>query len=93
MHDAHYSRENSTCCFKIQATTTARAMERLSKFFIFNFDCFDFSCRNTVKFDNKPWAYICSKGVFAGLIFGGAYFRRGLLLEGILHFKMGWGLE
>ena len=27
---------------------------------------------------------------FAGLIFGGAYFRRGLLLEGILHFKMGW---
>ena len=27
---------------------------------------------------------------FAGLIFGGAYFWRGLLLEGILRFKMGW---
>ena len=39
--------------------------------------------------DNKPWAYICSKGFFAGLIFGGAYFRRGLLLDGILRFKMG----
>ena len=32
---------------------------------------------------------ICLKGFFAGLIFGGAYFRRGLLLEGILRFKMG----
>ena len=37
-----------------------------------------------------PWAYICSKGLFAGLIFGRAYFRRGLLLEGVLRFKMGW---
>ena len=25
-----------------------------------------------------------------GLILGGAYFRRGLLLERILHFKIGW---
>ena len=24
--------------------------------------------------DNKPWAYICSKGLFAGLIFGGAFY-------------------
>ena len=40
--------------------------------------------------DNKPWSYICSKGCFAKLIFGGAYFWRGLLLEGILRFKMGW---
>ena len=30
------------------------------------------------------------KDFFAGLIFGEAYFRRGLLLEGILRFKMGW---
>ena len=44
----------------------------------------------TLNSNNKPWAYICSKGVFAGLIFGRAYFRRGLLLEGILRFKMGW---
>ena len=42
--------------------------------------------------DNKPWAYICSKDSFAGLIFGGDYFRRGLLLEGILRFKMAMGL-
>ena len=27
---------------------------------------------------------------FAGLIFEGAYFRRDLLLNGILRFKMGW---
>ena len=44
---------------------------------------------NTTNSDNKPWAYICSKGCFAGLIFGGAYFQRGLILEGILCFKMG----
>ena len=31
-----------------------------------------------------------SKGSFAGLNFGVVYFRRGLLLEGILRFKMGW---
>ena len=35
--------------------------------------------------------YIYSKGYFVGPIFEGAYFRRGLLSEGILHFKMGWG--
>ena len=28
--------------------------------------------------------------IFAGLIFGGTYVRRGLLLEGIFRFKMGW---
>ena len=30
------------------------------------------------------------KAFFAGLNFGEAYFWRGLLLEGILCFKMGW---
>ena len=34
---------------------------------------------------NKPWLI---KACFAGLIFGGAYFLRGLLLERILRFKM-----
>ena len=35
-------------------------------------------------------AYICSKGFFAGLIFGGVYFRMGLfILEGLLRLKMG----
>ena len=43
--------------------------------------------------DNKPWAYICLKGFFAGLIFVGAYFRRDLLLEGILCFKIMVGLD
>ena len=43
------------------------------------------------KFDNKPW--VCSQGRFAGLIFGGAYFQRGLLLQGILYFKMGWAWQ
>ena len=38
----------------------------------------------------SPGLNICSKGFFAGLVLGGAYFRRGLLLEGILRFKMGW---
>ena len=43
--------------------------------------------------DNKPWAYICSKDYFAWLLFRGAYFRRGLLLEGILH-RLKWvGLD
>ena len=38
----------------------------------------------------SPGAYICSKGLFVEFIFGGAYFRRGVSLEGILRFKMGW---
>ena len=33
---------------------------------------------------------ICSKDFFAGLIFGGAYFQRGFLYEGILCFKISW---
>ena len=32
---------------------------------------------------NSPWAYIFFKDFFGGLIFGGSYFRTGLLLEGI----------
>ena len=42
---------------------------------------------------NSPWAYICSKSFFGGIIFGGAYFRRVLLLEGILCFKMAWASQ
>ena len=34
--------------------------------------------------DNKLCAYICSKGFFAGLIFGGAYFRRSLFSEELI---------
>ena len=30
------------------------------------------------------------KGLFEGLIFGGAYIRRGLSMEGNLHFKIEW---
>ena len=39
-------------------------------------------------------AYICSKGCFAALIFRGAYFWRGLLLEGVFAFQNGFiGLD
>ena len=38
----------------------------------------------------RPGLMFVQKAFFAGLIFGGAWFRRGLLLEGILRFKMGW---
>ena len=38
----------------------------------------------------SPGLTFVQKAFFAGLIFGGAYFRRGLLLEGIVRFKMGW---
>ena len=63
-------------------------------------NCLDHFCKLSVKslFLSPPaeivqlrnWADICSKGIFAGLIFGGAYFRRGQerifnsLLEGLI---------
>ena len=37
----------------------------------------------------SPRFTFVQKAYFAGLIFGVAYFRRGLLLEGILRFKIG----
>ena len=45
--------------------------------------------------DYKPWVYICSwsKGFLAGLSFGRAYFPKGLLLERIWYFKMGWAWQ
>ena len=36
------------------------------------------------------WLIFVQKAFLMGLIFGGTYFRRGLLLEGILPFKMDW---
>ena len=41
----------------------------------------------TVKFQNKPWGLYFSKAFFEGLIFGGAYIRRGLSTEGNLGSK------
>ena len=38
----------------------------------------------------SPGAYILSKVLFEGLIFGGAYIRRGLSMEGNLCFKIDW---
>ena len=38
----------------------------------------------------SPGAYILSKVLFEGLIFGVAYFRRGLSMEGNLRFKIVW---
>ena len=40
--------------------------------------------------ENKPRGLYFSKALFEGLIFGGAYIRRGLSTEGILHFKTDW---
>ena len=39
---------------------------------------------------NKPRGLYFSKGLFEGLIFGGAYIRRGLSTEGNLRFKINW---
>ena len=41
----------------------------------------------------SPGLIFVQKAFLAGLIFGGAYFRSGLLSEGILHFKMGWACQ
>ena len=38
----------------------------------------------------SPGPTLVQKAFFAGLIFGGNYFWKALLLEGILRFKMGW---
>ena len=38
----------------------------------------------------SPGAYIFSKTLFEGLIFGGAFIRRGLSTEGNLRFKIDW---
>ena len=40
--------------------------------------------------ENKPWGLYFSKAFFEGLIFGGAYIRRGLSMEGNLRFKIDW---
>ena len=45
---------------------------------------------NTVKSENKPRGLYFSKPPFEGLIFGGAYIRRGLSREGNLRFKIDW---
>ena len=41
----------------------------------------------------SPGLTFVQKAFFAGLIFGGANFPRGLLLEGFLHFKMGLAFQ
>ena len=40
--------------------------------------------------ENKPGGLYFSKALFEGLIFGGAYLRRGLYMEGNLRFKIDW---
>ena len=46
--------------------------------------------KHTVKFRNKPRGLYFSKALFEGLIFRGAYIRRGLSTEGNLLFKIDW---
>ena len=56
----------------------------------------DIVCRNNTSMHTiKFWKYKApgfkfSKALFEGLIFGGAYIRRGLCTEGNLRFKMNW---
>ena len=38
----------------------------------------------------SPGAYIFQKPFLRGLIFGGAYIRKGLYTEGNLHYKIRW---
>ena len=38
----------------------------------------------------SPGTYIFQKALFEGLVFGGAYFRKGLCTEGNLRFKIDW---
>ena len=42
------------------------------------------------KYRNKSRGLHFSKALFEGLIFGGAYIRRGLCTEGNLRFKIDW---
>ena len=52
-----------------------------------------YGCQKDIplNYDNKPWAYICSRGFFRCPYFRvSLYIRRVLLLEVILHFKLGW---
>ena len=42
--------------------------------------------------NNKPWAYICSKGFYGGLIFGGSIFMEGLIIGGNFVFQNGLDL-
>ena len=44
----------------------------------------------TVNSENKPRGLYVSKALFEGLIFGGAYIRRGLSTKGNLRFKIDW---
>ena len=40
--------------------------------------------------ENKPRGLYFAKALFEGLIFGGAFIRRGLSTEGNLRFKIDW---
>ena len=49
-----------------------------------------FGATHTVKFRKYSPGLIFFKALFEGLIFGGAYIRRGLYTEGNLRYKIGW---
>ena len=46
--------------------------------------------KDTEKSENKPRDLYFSKALFEGLVFGGAYIRKGLCTEGNLRFKIDW---
>ena len=49
-----------------------------------------FGATHTVKFRKYSPGLIFVKALFEGLMFGGAYIRRGLCTEGNLRYKIGW---
>ena len=81
---------NSISLFSEISATVIDGNEKCNCRLSFKFQSLPVILKSSMKHsDNKPRAYICSKGFFGGLILGRAYFQRGLSLEGILHFKMG----
>ena len=49
-----------------------------------------FFCTQNSENKPRPRGLYFSKALFEGLIFGGAYIRKGLRMEGNLHYKIGW---
>ena len=43
--------------------------------------------------DNKPWAYVCSKGFFCWAYFRGSLFSEGLVIRKNFAFQSGFGLS
>ena len=97
------SSENLLCFLRVMGKWLPSNQLRACSIFGFCFDHVDYNRKMESIFQYAFRNYILyrkiliislglifvQKTLFAGLIFAGAYFGRGLLLEGILRFKMG----